>query len=129
MKRRKLEFQLCPECGQIEWKTAAQSAERHRRTIKKLFDYTPKQLSAKRGPPGMVQARQHYWFLLVIEDYWSLPRAGDETGHKHHAVLYGIRRFAVEHIEGCHFKMSIQDIRIAYYKQAGLSDEQIEELV
>lgn len=127
--KRDVSVERCSSCGQLTWKTTAQSSKRHLETIERIYGFTLEELKFKRGPALPNQARQHYWFLLVIEDYWSLARAGSRTGHKHHAVLYGIRKFATEHIKGCHFKMNIQDIRIAYYRQAGYSEEEIEDLI
>lgn len=41
----------------------------------------------------VVDARQHFWWLLNKQDGFSLQRAARITGHHHTTVLYGIRQY------------------------------------
>ena len=62
----------------------------------------------------VVRARQEFWLELVLGLGYSLPKAGRVTGgHDHTTVLYGIRKFGVDHL-GTAEKAGIEDIRAAW---------------
>lgn len=45
-----------------------------------------------------VRARWAFWYHLVIIEGWSLPRAARRIKYDHTTVLYGLRRYASEHL-------------------------------
>lgn len=125
---KKSELSICPCCGQTTIKTARQTAQRHIDMIEKAYGVTFKEIRSKTKTFGISYARSHFWFNLVIEDNWSMPRAADKTGHKYHAVLYGVRRIGQD-LLGTDPKAPVNDIRRAYWTAMGLSPEQVEEKI
>ncbi|WP_299198258.1 MULTISPECIES: hypothetical protein [Pseudomonadota] len=119
---------ICPCCGQTVAKNPAQRKQKHIDAIEQLYDVTFEEMSSRTKIHRISLARNHYWFLLVVEERWSLTRAGASTGHGAQPALQGTRRIANQ-LLGTHMKMSLDDIRIAYWKNLGFSDEQIEEKV
>lgn len=62
--------------------------------------------------PAISIARRAYWYFLVIEEGWSLPKAGRYTGHHHTSPLKGVQKYAAEHL-GTDPKATLEDIRQA----------------
>lgn len=67
--------------------------------------------------PRVVAARREYWFRLVFDLSYSLPRAARVTGHHHTTVLHGLRVFAQEHF-GTPYRSTLQQIREAWFQSA-----------
>lgn len=62
---------------------------------------------------AVAKARQEYWFRLVFDLGYTLPRAAAVTGHHHTSALHGIRAFARDHL-GTPYKSSLETIREAW---------------
>lgn len=122
------QLQLCPCCGQTIVKTAAQSSKRHLKTIEDLYGVTFKEMKSRTKVHAISLARNHYWFLLVVEDMWSLTRAGASTGHGPQPALQGTRKIANQ-LMGTHYKMSLDNIRLNYWQHLGFSKEEAHERV
>jgi hypothetical protein len=119
---------ICPCCGQTVAKNPAQRKQKHINAIDQLYDVSFDEMNSRTKVHRVSLARNHYWFLLVVEERWSLTRAGASTGHGPQPALQGTRKIANQ-LLGTHMKMSLDDIRIAYWKSLGYSDEEIEEKV
>lgn len=124
----KKDIDVCQHCGQTIYRTRQECARHHQKTIELLYGYTFNELALKSRNRDLVYARFHYWFLLVIEDLWSLPEASKSTGHKHHAALYGVRRIG-QLLLGTPPKENIENIRKEYWTQLGLSPDEIKQRV
>jgi len=124
----KKDIGVCQHCGQTIYRTRQECARHHQKTIEELYGSAFNELALKSKTKDLAYARFHYWFLLVIEDLWSLPEASKSTGHKHHAALYGVRRIE-QLLLGTHPKKKIENIRIAYWTELGLSPEEIKQRV
>lgn len=62
----------------------------------------------------VVRARQEFWVELLFGLGYSLPKAGRVTGgHDHTTVLYGVRRFGMDHL-GTSPKAGLEEIRAAW---------------
>lgn len=119
---------FCDVCNQPILKFRIQEALRHQSTIKFLYGYDVNSLKTRNRDLSICYARFHYWFLLVVESIWSFPEAGKSTGHKHHAVMYGVNKIAVD-LLGLPNKSSLEDIRYAYWRLFNLKDNQIKALI
>lgn len=119
----KAKFEICNCCGQVITKHTGEAGERHLRTIDALYGVTFDDIKGHNKTSYIVEARQHFWFLLCVEDEWSFPRAGKKTGHDHTTVVYGVKKFARE-LLGTHKRASIQTIVKAYWLAVGLTEEE-----
>lgn len=75
----KPKLSVCRCCGQVitDWKY--NTSERHIATIERLYGFTLKDLKSPRKTKYLVEARNHFWLLLCIEEEWSFNRAGNLT--------------------------------------------------
>lgn len=118
-----VKLKYCDCCGQVITTHLSNAPERHINTIKELYGVSLLQMKTKTKQRNIVEARQHFWLLLCVEDEWSTPRAGRKTGdHDHTTVVYGIRQFA-HHLLGTDKKASISEIVKAYWLAVGMPEE------
>lgn len=122
----RFETKICECCGQTIAVTRKQSRERHFETVLELYDVTEEELESKSRNVFLATARAHLWFLLVIEDYWSLDRAAKLFDRGHHATLHAVRKHGKENL-GTTMKSSIKEIRYAYWHSLGLSEDEIQD--
>lgn len=122
------ERKICECCGQTIATTARASRERHYTTVMDLYDVTEEELVSKSRNVYLSSARHHLWFLLVIEDHWSLARAARLLDRKHHAVLYGVRKHGMINLK-TQGTDPIEKIRYEYWKSFGLSEDEIQEKI
>jgi hypothetical protein len=113
---------ICECCGQIISKYPTDVVEKQLRIIESLYGLSLKDIKNHDKRPEIVQARQHFWFLLCVEDSWSFPRLGKKTGHDHTTVIYGVKMFA-HYLLGTPKRSSLRAIIKAYWLAAGMSEE------
>jgi|TARA_X000001316_G_C920639_1_gene34825 hypothetical protein len=83
--------------------------------VTRACEYAKKPLSYIMTPCNKreaVEARWAFWFYLVIEEGWSLTRSARRIKYDHTTVLYGLRKYAAEHL-GTDPKATLEDIRQA----------------
>lgn len=120
---RPVKFQRCDSCGQVITYWRNDPVERHANTIERLYGFTLKDLKSSRKTKYLVEARNHFWLLLCIEDEWSYPRAGHITGHQYTSVMHGLRAVSRDFF-GTPKKASIYEIAKAYWLAVGLPEEE-----
>lgn len=119
----KPKLSVCRCCGQVitDWKY--NTSERHIATIERLYGFTLKDLKSPRKTKYLVEARNHFWLLLCIEEEWSFNRAGNLTKNQYTSVMYGLRAVSRDFF-GTPKKASIYEIAKAYWLAVGLSEEE-----
>lgn len=122
------QLKTCPCCGQTIASSVRTASQRHAETVLKLYGVTLKEMQSRSKVHIISLARNHYWFLLIVENKWSLTRAGESTGHGAQPALQGTRRIA-NRLMGTHMKMPLNDIRMKYWTLLGHSEEEAAEKV
>lgn len=114
--------EICPCCKQVITDKGRGAIEKHSETILKLYGFTLKELQVKTKTGYIVEARNYFWLLLIVEDNWSFPRAAKVTGHDHTTTMHGVRKLARE-LLGVRYKASRFEIVKAYWIAVGMDEE------